>query len=116
MSPDQGWFHAFTLCVVGHLYQNRFWPLLKGYHGQKCFINIGSTCISARDPLLVAAAVAPKHSDTGRLEEHARVSAQLLGNVHAHLPGHTLGLLPLVVNGFEDLQAVRGSGIACGAV
>ena len=35
VSPDQGRFQAFTLRVIGHLYQDRFWSLLKGYHSQE---------------------------------------------------------------------------------
>lgn len=109
-------FLAFTLGVIGHSNQHRLRSVFKRNHTQKYFIDVGGAGVAARQPFFVAAAAASERRDARRLEEHVVAGAELLSHVHTSLPGQTLRFLPLLIDSFEYLQAVRVGGKACKSV
>lgn len=59
--------------------------------------NVGGARVHTDEALFIAAAAAPEHADTGRLEEGVGAPPELAGHLHARLSGAALSPLPFLI-------------------
>lgn len=61
------------------------------------FGNVRGACVHTNEALFIAAATAPEHVHTGRLEESVGAPPQLTGDLHTRLSRAALGSLPFLI-------------------